>query len=582
MLPSLLLDPPVYAICTSLEKNFPHISFSSHEIYRFISLPPKRNLGHFAFACFGLAKKLQDNPTQLAATVVKTINREEFISIQAQGPYINFKIKSNDYYHKVVLPICNGSFFQQLCAHDNSKIMFEYSQPNTHKILHVGHMRNLCLGNALVRMYRFLGQKALGVTYVGDVGTHVAKCLWYMKYHKQEPPPEKDKGVWLGKIYAKGHTKLENEKGGPLEEKNRRELTMILKQLHDKKGEFFELWKESRQWSVDMMKEAYAWADVDFDHWFFESQMDAPSLTLAKEMLSQGILKKDKGAVGADLENDGLGFCILIKSDGSGLYATKDVFLAKRKFEEFNIKKNIMIVDNRQTLYFKQIFKILEKMGFEQAKHCYHLRYEVVELPDGAMSSRKGNIIPLIKLIKNMENKVKNDYLEKYRETWTNDEINKTAGIVADGAIKYGMLRIDNNRKIIFDMNEWLKLDGETGPYLQYVYARISSLLKKLSFDQSSVPNFSILSSDQDISVLVKLSLFPSVLAKASEEFRPSLMCSYLFELGQLFNTFYSSCPIGNAPSEDLKLSRLHLAFAVGIVMKKGLATLGIETPERM
>ena len=582
MLPNLLFDLLVHALRTSLEKSFSPISFSSDDIYRSLSLPPKRNLGHFAFSCFDLAKKLKCNPARVASTLVEAIDEKDFVSVKAHGPYINVKIKSEDYYSKVVSPICDGSFFRPLSVCDNSKIMFEYSQPNTHKILHVGHMRNLCLGNALVRMYRFLGRDVLGVTYPGDVGTHVAKCLWYMKYHNRESLPGKDRGNWLGKLYAKGHEKLEREKGGPFEEKNRQELTVILKELHDKEGEFFDLWKESRQWSLDMMKEAYAWADVDFDHWFFESQMDAPSLVLAREMLSQGILKRDRGAVGADLENDGLGFCILIKSDGSGLYATKDIFLAKKKFEEFNIKKSIYIVDNRQTLHFKQIFKILEKMGFEQAEHCYHLPYDVVELPDGPMSSREGNIIPLTELIKNVEDKVKNDYLEKYSGIWPKDEINKTAEIIANGTIKYGMLRIDNKRKIIFDMTEWIRLDGETGPYLQYVCARISSLLKKLSFNSTSVPNFSVLSSDDELSVLVKLSLFPSVLVKAAEEFRPSLLCTYLFELGQLFNTFYASCPIGNAPSAAVKLSRLYLAHAVGLVMQKGLATLGIETPKRM
>ena len=563
-------------------KSFPDSHIHAHQIYRILTETPDISLGHFAFAPFPFTKACGKNPTAIAAALFDTIDKDAFANVGIQGPYINFTPKQTDYYDKVIRPICDGSFFQPLPPKANPKTMFEYSQPNTHKTLHVGHMRNLCLGNALVQIHRYLGRDVLAVTYPGDVGTHVAKCLWYMKYHNDQSPPEEEKGAWLGELYAKAHDLLENERGGKKEEQNRAELSEILKQLHDGKGEFFDLWKTTRQWSLELMKQAYSWADVYFDHWFFESQMDAPSISLAKKLLDEGILTKDRGAVGIDLKEENLGFCLLIKSDGTGLYATKDVLLATKKFQEFGIEKNIYIVDNRQSLHFKQVFKTLEKMGFAQAKVCLHLQYDVVELPEGAMSSRKGNIVPLMDLIRTMEAKVRNDYLEKYISDWPDEEIEETARVIADGAIKYGMISIDPNRKIVFHMDRWTKLDGNTGPYLQYVYARITSLCKKYHFDPKQKPDFNLLSQEQECAILVKLSLFNDIVAKAGAEFKTPLVCSYLFDLGKLFNNFYAACPIGKAKNKALSLARLHIAYAVGAVMKQGLSTLGIKTPKRM
>src|SRR5690606_12590649 len=297
----------------------------------------------------------------------------------------------------VVAPVLDGSFFKRDILDQNPKTMIEYSQPNTHKVLHVGHMRNLCLGNALIRMGRSIAADIIAVTYPGDVGTHVAKCLWYLKKHQDTPVPDgtpEEKGAWLGQIYTKATHKLDDELGTEKEDQNRAELTAILKQLESGSGEYYDLWRETREWSLRLMEKAYSWADVKFDRWFFESEVDAPSLKFAKELFEKGVLVKDQGAIGMDLSDDKLGFCLLIKSDGTGLYATKDVQLAKVKFEEFKVEKSVYIVDNRQAHHFKQVFKVLEKIGFKQAKDCFHLAYDVVELPDGAMSSRKGNIVP--------------------------------------------------------------------------------------------------------------------------------------------------------------------------------------------
>lgn len=583
---------PIYkaiaeSISHAIKESFADIEgleISLEQIYGQLGLAPNLKMGHIAFGCFTLAKALRKGPPQIATLLKEALGDCPVVrDVQAQGPYLNFFIKNESLGELVVAAANSHDMFDVDLFAGDDKWMIEYSQPNTHKILHVGHMRNLCLGNALVRMCRYAGIDTSAVTYPGDVGTHVAKCLWYYKYHNQEAIPSEDKGAWLGQMYTLGNTLLEEQRGTEKEEENRKALTSILKELHDQKGEFYDLWVETKQWSVALMKEAYSWTDVEFDRWFWESEVDAPSLKYVQELYDQGLLKKDEGAIGMDLSDDKLGFCMLIKTDGTGLYATKDVELARKKFKEFGVDKNIYVVDNRQAFHFKQVFKVLEKVGFEKAKDCYHLQYEMVELPDGAMSSRKGNIVPLMDLVSEMENSIKENYLNKYLENgeWSQEEVNQTATMIANGAIKYGMVRVDNNRKIVFDMKEWVKLDGETGPYLQYVHARIHSLCEKLGYSDEMKVNWDLLTTESESALMVKLMDFNNVVAAGVHKLQTLGVCSYLYELGKLFNSFYAECPIGKV-EEELKHTRLALAHATGEIMRNGLSILGIPAPKRM
>lgn len=571
------------AISQAIIASFPEFEINEREIYSLIGEPPNLEMGHYAFACFTLSKALKKAPVQISQILSEKITTNSVIEkVIAQGPYVNFFVSAKAFGENVIADILSDQYFQKTITDHTPKTMIEYSQPNTHKELHVGHMRNLCLGNALVRIKRYCNQDVIAVTYPGDSGTHVAKCLWYLKYHNQEPIPEKNKGEWLGRMYSTANLKLEDELGTDKEENNRSQLTEILKQLHAGSGEFFDLWKETRQWSLDLMNKTYDWADVKFDRWFFESEMDAPSLKLCQSYYEKGIFVKDQGAIGMNLEEDKLGFCLLIKSDGTGLYATKDVALAISKFEEFKVQKNIYIVDSRQAFHFKQVFKVLEKIGFEQARDCYHLPYEMVELTDGPMSSRKGNIVALSDLIRNMEETIKTNYLNKYTD-WSKEQIDQTAKDIASGAIKYGMVKMDNNRKIVFDMNEWLKLDGDTGPYLQYVYARINSLANKIGFDQNlfDIDDTSTLINKAELALCQKLSFFNEQVLKAHEQNKTNILTTYLFELGKLYNSFYAECPIQSA-EEKLKNARLALSLATAKTIQKGLELLGIHTPARM
>lgn len=544
--------------------------------------PPNPEMGDFAFGCFQLAKSLKMAPPQIAQKLKSLIQAEDLFShIDAAGPYLNFKFHVQVLGQNVLDEILNQNFFKQKLFNQPPKIMIEYSQPNTHKEIHVGHMRNACLGDAVVKLHRYSGFDVISSTFPGDVGTHVAKCLWYMKYHNKEAVPEAQKGEWLGRMYSQASIKLEDELGSPQEEKNREQLTKILKQLEAQSGEYFDLWKETRQWSVDLMNSVYKWADMEFDKWYWESDVDSPSVKYVKSLLEQGKLTVSQGAVGMDLESDNLGFCLLLKSDGTGLYATKDIELARRKFQDFKIEKSIYVVDLRQALHFKQVFKTLEKLGFEQAKDCFHLQYNFVELPDGAMSSRKGNIVPLMKLVEEMQARVKSQYLARYEDEWTEAEKDLVASQVAKGAIKYGMLKIDTNKKIVFDLEEWLKIDGDSGPFIQYSCARIKSLLKKLGWTQSKV-DYSLLSHPSERKLIQHLIHFNQNIFISTQNYKPAQLCSYLYDLSKRFNAFYHDCSVGQAETETLKQARLALSASTGIVLEKGLSLLGIPTPERM
>ena len=596
---NLMFEPLRKKIAEKLHPVFSHYmnDISVEEIYKQIVEPPNSDQGHLAIGLFQFARRSEyKTPAVFVTTLVKyisvsrTIDIDGIFTIEAAGPYLNFKFSALFLAENILNPILSGKTFSEKLVNDAPKTMIEYSQPNTHKELHVGHMRNLCLGDSLVRLLRrsYGNDRIISSTFPGDVGTHVAKCLWYIKNHvglnildqKRNSP---DRGEWLGQMYSAGNIKLEDEAIVPEKfEKNKKELTLILKQLESAQGEFFDLWKETREWSVQLMQKTYQWADVQFDKWYWESDVDADSVRTIKKYFDAGQLIESQGAIGLDFENEKLGFCLLLKSDGTGLYATKDIELARRKFEDYKIEKSIYVVDQRQALHFKQVFRSLLHLGFEQAKDCFHLQYNFVELPDGAMSSRKGNIIPLMLLVDKMQNHVRTEYLSKYESEWSIDELNSVSVCVAKGAIKYGMLRQDTNKKIVFDMNEWLKLDGESGPFIQYSYARINSLIKKINVNFNDGFDGSLLIHSTEIKLMQHLMNLNTQILLSAENYKPASLCTYLYETAKKFNAFYHDCSINQAESIELKKSRLALAAATGETLKQGLALLGIPVPERM
>lgn len=560
---------------------------SLEEIYEQLKPAPKVELGHLAFACFPFAKTLRKAPPLIAKEFQAHIPENElFEKVLATGPYLNITLGLKAFGEYLIRPILDGSYFQRALTEQTPRTMIEYSQPNTHKELHVGHMRNLALGDALIRLHRYVGYDIVSATFPGDVGTHVAKALWWLKHRNTDPIPASGKGAWLGKMYSAASIFLASE-----DEDKQAEIaaakpimTEILKQLEAGEGEYYDLWQETRQWSIDLMEEVYKWADVEFDAWYWESTVDAASMEYARKNIADGHFKESKGAYGMDLSEFNLGFAMAVKGDGTGLYLTKDVELARRKFEEYGIEKSVYIVDKRQEYHFKQVFKVLELLGFEQAKDCYHLKYDYVELPDGPMSSRKGNIESIMSLISDMENAIRSDYLDAQVEkgSMSAEEAAAIAVQVAKGAIKYGMLKIDTQKKIVFDRKEWIQISGNSGPYQQYVCARINSLLDKQGYDKDGATNFESLTEASEVALLTKLGEFNEVAINAAEKFQPHLMTNYLYDLSKTLNSFYNDVSIRDTEDPVLKNTRMAVLDAVRKVIGKGLEVLGIPVPEKM
>lgn len=558
------------------------IKFLASEVGSDLNTVPNPKMGHLAYPCFKLSKELKKNPKETADQLAQQWkNDPRFSEVRSVGPYLNFFLSPSFFAETVLTPMQEGDYFK-IKESSGKPFLIEYSQPNTHKELHVGHMRNLCFGHSLILLFQYCGNNVVSCTFPGDVGTHVAKCLWYLKYHNQEPIPNEHRGEWLGKMYSAAHNKLEDEKGAPQEDVNRQQLTEILKQIERKEGEFFELWKQTREWSLQLMQEVYDWAGVKFDKWYWESDVDSDSVQLVRALYKEGKLIEDKGALGLNLEDQKLGFAMFLKSDGNGLYSTKDLELARRKFAEFDPQESIVVVDMRQELHFKQVFTSFGILGLGESSKCKHLKYNFVELPDGAMSSRKGNIIPITELIESMKATIKTDYLERYQGEWSQEDIDKTANDVAKGAIMYGMNRMDPNKKIVFDMKEWLRLDGESGPYIQYAHARISSLLAKFGETTVQNPDWSLLTHERETDLMIHLSLFNHAMYKSLEVYKTSGICNYLYDLAKAFNSFYQACPIGKIDDENLKAARLALVSSTQAALAKGLSLLGIPAPEKM
>jgi len=574
------------------------------EVQSALVATPDPALGDLAFPSFKLAKALRKAPPQiaadLAASITTGISAQPDSSIIARataaGAYVNLHLDLGQAAALVLLPLARADFHAPRAT--GTRVMVEYSQPNTHKAFHVGHLRNLCLGDALVRLLRADGDEVVAANYLGDVGAHIAKCLWWYldRMGAPEPPPE-HRGEWLGELYSAASNQLElwdeQAKAGDAAAAAalaaaKARTTQLLQQLEARDPELQRVWSRTRQWSLDDFAEIYAWLGVAFDRVFYESEVDEPGLQLVDEFLQKGVFVVSEGAVGVvNDEIKHMPFFMLRKRDGTGLYATKDLALARLKFEEYRIDRSIYVVDVRQSDHFRHVFLTLKKMGFAQAERCQHVPYEMVELPDGPMATRKGNIVLFRSLRQQMTAHIRREYLDQFKDSWPESEIAATADALAISAIKYGMLARDVNQKIVFDMAAWLELIGNTGPYLEYTHARARSILDKCAeVGKSLQPGAdaqvtAALAEPSERELVLALDRLPAAVHAAAHQLRPALLCTYLFELAQSFNRFVTNCPV--KPSEGpLLQARLLLVTAAANSLRHLLGLLGIPAVRRM
>ena len=552
-----------------------------------IETPPQQEMGDYAFPCFALAKVFRKAPAQIAnelmlALQVNLTESNLFESFSSLGPYLNVKVNSSEMAKQVLPEIHKGNWFSKNSLEQKNRVMIEFSQPNTHKGFHVGHCRNVALGDSLVRLFRYNGYQVIAANYIGDVGTHIAKCLWYYQEKNNESPPHIHKGEWLGELYTASTLAFEGQTGSDKEE-TQKKISALLAKLEEKEPQITQIWEETRNWSLEDFDQIYKWLGTEFDHVFYESEVDEEGKQLVIQGAEDGLFQKSDGAIGVNLVDEKLGFFLLLKSDGNTLYSTKDLALAKRKFEEFGIERSIYVVGAEQTLHFQQVFATLKKMGYQQASRCFHLPYALVVLPEGKMSSRAGNVILFSKLQQEMCDFVRNNYLESHRENWSDEEIESTTRKVAVAAIKYGMLNQDPNKQITFSLKDWLVSEGDTGVYLIYAYVRIRSIVRHFeNFDPQVEIEFELLNHSHEKALIRKLFDFNNIVYQAAEQYRPSLLARTLFELCKDFSRCYISCSVKHAESTDLQLARLNLFSAVAATLSTGLNLLGIEPPERM
>lgn len=555
-------------------------------IYENIEACPQPELGQYAFKTFQLAKKLQTNPKELAENIATSLQQDKNIAqINQSGPYLNITLHAATLAPLLAAQINAENRVMPLTATTPHRYMVEHSQPNTHKELHIGHTRNSVLGDTLTRMLRHAGHHVYAENYHGDEGAHVAKCLWYIDKYKKSPAPGEDRGTWLGKMYVEA-TSAQTAATGEDAEIIKNEISTVLHQIEERNGPFYDQWRETREWSLALFHKVYDWLGIRFDGDSCESEVSEESFRVVQEYLDKGIFIRDQGAVGADLSDKNLGFCMLLKSDGRGLYATKDLALALRRFRVEKPDTCIYVVDNRQSHHFKQVFATLDLMGFKEAARCYHLAYEMVETKNGAMSSRKGNIVPILELIDLLQSRAQTIVAERYEGSWSENQIKDTAQKIAVSAIRYGMLKVDPESKIIFDMDSWLTLEGNTGPYLQYVYARMASLQRKsdeaahISFDK--IADWNKLTHQSERQLMAHLSGFNESAAQACEKLKPNSFVNYSYELARKFNAFYAESPINNEADEATRHARMALVKLAAYHLGTALDLMGLPRIEQM
>ena len=545
------------------------VKLSLPSIENLIEIPPKYDMGDFAFPCFGLAKSLKKNPMIIAEDFTKKLRKKlpkEISNIDFNGAYINFFIDKKILAEKVFEEVSKKDFGKNILGRGKSRLV-EYSQPNTHKAFHVGHIRGTSLGESLSRIFRASGEKVTQMNYSGDTGMHIAKWIWcYKKYHSKESL--KNDEAWIAGIYVDAIKRLGDN------EEFQEEVNEINQKIEDKSDkEINKLWKETRAASIKSWERIYSELDAHFDVNFYESEFEMSGKTEALKLLEKGIASKDD-AVFMDLKKYDLGVWVLLRKDGTVLYSAKDIALALRKFKDFKSDNYLVTVGNEQKMHFEQLVKTLELMGLKKESKIYgFLPFGMVRFPEGKMSSRTGKNVLYSDFFKEVTSVAKEGIKKR---GYDGADIDDRAMKIAVASIKYSMLKQDPRKTMIFDPRSDVSFEGDTGPYLLYSYARASSIVRKVKSKKA----VKILDLDSTESrLLKKVEGFEDIVKKAYKDLAPNLIANYCFELAQVFNEFYHSCPVMGSKEEGF---RLKLVDAFRITIKRGLGLLGITTIEEM
>ena len=539
-----------------------------------LEVPPDVSLGNIAFPCFVVAKGMKRNPMEIAIEVSAKVAPKGLISkVEARGAYVNFWIDPAKLAERVLKEIDTAKERYGCSTSGKEKrVLVEYANLNTHKEVHVGHMRNMALGQASANILKAAGYHVVPHAYINDLGNAVARCLWgYQKFHAEEKPEKGAENAFFGEVYAEATRAMEEDVSA------KEEISEIQRQLEQGKGEWTKLWKVTNRWSLDGLKAVFDDFGLHLEKIYLESDILKASKKIVQSLIKKGIAVHSEGAWVVRLEDEGLGVSILVKSDGTHLYNAKDLGLAQKKEEDYHPDRSIYVVDARQKQVMAQLFATLRRMGFK--KELEHLSYGHVSLPDGAMSSRKGTIIRYQDLMETLEAEAIAETRSRH-EDWSEDRVEAVARAIAFSAVKFFMLRSDPDKDIVFDIKESLSFDGFSGPYLLYTIARCKRLLEK-SEDKPDVQTVRLPFREAQ-EVVRMLAAFPETVTKTATDFQVSRVAQSLFELAQAFSTFYAQVPVNTEPDALVRKSGLALVASVAQTLENGLLLLGIEPVDEM
>lgn len=558
--------------------------------------------GDYTIVLFSLIKKLKKSPEILGqelgdhliksnATIISGFNFiKGFLNLSFTSEFLN-KILDHNYE--------NISFAHKLP--NGQTVMVEYSSPNTNKPLHLGHLRNNFIGWSVAQILKANGYRVIKSAVVNDRGIHICKSMiaWKLFANGATPDSTHLKGDhFVGDYYVKFNDEFKNQvstlsANGISKEQAEKEAPIMKstqQMLQDwEKGvpEVMELWNKMNGWVYEGFEETYKKIGSDFDKTYYESNTYITGKDFVKDGLEKKVLfKKEDGSVWIDLKDKGLDEKLVLRGDGTSVYITQDIGLAEKKYNEFKPDKSIYVIGDEQNYHIKVLKEICKKMGFVFADSIYHLSYGMVELPTGKMKSREGTVVDADDLIDEMIKtaQIHTEFAGKAND-FTQEELTELFEILALGAMKFYLLRVDPKKKMVFNPEESIDFHGFTGPFVQYTYARIQSILRKIGKDTSRAFNPSLdfyRFSSLERMLILKLEQYSSIIEQAEQELNPSVVANYIFHLAKLFNSFYTEHSITNAEDQNIKEFRLKIAIMTGNIIKDAMSLLGIKVPERM
>jgi arginyl-tRNA synthetase len=563
-------------IADTISKHFSNIDPS--EIESYLEIPPSEIDFNYALPCYRLAKTEKKPPNIIANELKEKLNDIDYLeNIQVSGPYLNFKVKPRFILESIFESREDYGRIEQIHKKkqkDKKRIVIEYPSPNTNKPLHFGHIRNMLLGKSLSNLLIYLGNTVFQVNLNNDRGIHICKSMLAYKKWGEDRQPNKKSDHFVGDFYVKYNEMA--AKNPSLEE----EAYELLRKWENGNKDTIKLWRKMNDWALKGHKQTYEKLSISFDKEYFESNLYLKGKEIVLEGLNNGIFERlQDGAIIARFKADyNLDDKILIRSDGTSIYITQDIYLAFQKKKDFNFDTSIYIVGDEQIQHFKWLFAILDLLGFKA--NNYHLSYGMINLPSGKMKSREGTVVDADDIIEEIEQLAYLEVDKRYEHLAKSEKI-KRAEIIALAALSFYILKYNPTKGFVFKPDESISFEGETGPYIQYCYARIESIIQKSELPISLDIHWELFQHEKEKSLIKQMIYFPEIIKTAEKTYNIHLIPQYLLNLCQTFNSFYTSCQV-ISEDKDLEKARLLLIKCVQIIIKIGLTILGIETLDKM